>query len=133
MKSMNESIDVMNKTLVCIEELMKDVSTQLQRLEGINGPQVEDVFGKPKERKKVISNDTRKKKREFDDIHISLLEAFEILSMKDYHKPLKPTLLPLPILNTWNMNECCAFDQKLGHKIDNCFRLKHEIQDLIDG
>jgi len=48
MKSMNESIDVMNKTLVCIEELMKDVSTQLQRLEGINGPQVEDVFGKPK-------------------------------------------------------------------------------------
>ena len=78
MKSMNESIDVMNKTLVYIEELMKDVSTQLQRLEGINGPQVEDVFGKPKERKKVIANDTRKKKREFDDIHISLLEAFEI-------------------------------------------------------
>ena len=55
MKSMNESINVMNKTLVRIEELMKDVSTKLQRLEGIHGPQDEDVFGKPKERNKVIA------------------------------------------------------------------------------
>ena len=82
---------------------------------------------------KLLPNDTRKKKREFDDIHISLSEAFEILSKKGYHKLLEPNLLPIPILNTWNMNECCAFHQKLGHKIDNCFWLKHEIQDLINN
>ena len=34
----------------CMEELMKDISTQLQRIEEIHGPQAEDVFGKPKER-----------------------------------------------------------------------------------
>ena len=129
---MNESIDIMNKTLVRMEELMKDVSARLQRLKEIHGPQVKDVFGKIKERKKVIANDTKKKRREFDDIHISLSEAFEILS-KGYLKRLKPTLLPIPIPNTWNMNEYCAFHQKLGHKIDNCFKLKHEIHDLIDG
>ena len=126
MKSTNESIDIMNKTLVCIEKLMNDVSTQL------HGPQVKDVFGKPKERKKAIANDTHKMKKEFDDIHISLSKALEILSKKGYLKPLEPTLLPIPIPNTWNMNEYCAFHQKLGHKIDYCFRLKHEIQDLID-
>ena len=65
-------------------------------------------------------------------IHISLLKALEILSKKGYLKPLEPTLLLIPIPNTWNMNEYCAFHQKLGHKTDNCFRLKHVIQDLID-
>nr|POF27045.1 hypothetical protein CFP56_31988 [Quercus suber] len=130
---MNESINIMNKTLVHMEELMKDVSTQLQRLEEIHGPQAEDVFSKPKERKKVISNDTHKKRREFDDIHISLSDAFEILSKKDYLKPLEPTLFPIPIPSISNMNEYCAFHQKLGLKKNNYFRLKHEIQDLIDG
>ena len=125
MKSMNESIDIMNKTLVCMEELMKDVSTQLQRLEEIHGLQAEDVFGKPKEWKKVITNDTPEKIREFDYIHISLSKALEFLSKKGYLKPLEPTFLPIPIPSTWNMNEYCAFHQKLGHKTDNCFMLKH--------
>ena len=70
---------------------------------------------------------------EFDDIHMSLLEALEILSRKGYLKSLEPTLLLVPIPSTWNMNEYCAFHQKLGHKINNCFKLKHEIQDLIDS
>ena len=59
MKSINEGIDILSKTLVRMEELMKDVSTRLQRLEQIHGPQDQDVFGKPKERKKVIAKDTR--------------------------------------------------------------------------
>ena len=43
--------------------------------------------------KKVISKDTHKKRREFDDIHMSLSKALEILSKKGYLKPLEPTLL----------------------------------------
>ena len=133
MTSTNESINIMSKTLARMEELMKDISTRLQRLEEIHGSQAEDVFWKPKERKKVFAIDTHKEGREFDDIHISLSEALEILSKKGYLKPLEPTLLPIPILSTWNMNEYCAFHQKLWHKTNNCFKLKHEIQDLIDG
>ena len=85
------------------------------------------------DKKKVIANDTPKKRREFDDIYISLSKAFEILSKKGYLKPLEPTLLPIPIPNTWTMNEYCTFHEKLGRKKDNCIRMKHEIQDLIDG
>ena len=81
----------------------------LQWLEEIHGPQAEDVYGKPKERKKVGAIETNKEKREFDDIHISLSEALEILSKKGYLKPLEPTLLPNPIPRTWNMNDYCAF------------------------
>ena len=86
-----------------------------------------------KERKKVIAKDTPKKKREFDDIHMLLSEALEILSEKGYLKPLEPTLLLVPIPSTWNMNEYCDFHQKLGHKTNNYFKLNNEIQDLIDG
>nr|POF00137.1 hypothetical protein CFP56_19095 [Quercus suber] len=118
MKSINESIDIMNKTLVCIEELMKDVSTILQRLEEVHGPQAKDLFGKTKERKLLPMTST---KREGN------LMSFT------YLKLLKPTLIPVPILSTWNMNEYCAFHQKLGHKTNDCFRLKHKIQDLING
>ena len=41
--------------------------------------------------------------------------------------------MPNPIPPTWNLNEYCHYHQKSGHKIDNCFCLKHEIQDLIDN
>ena len=40
-----------------------------------------------------------------------------------------PNLIPF----TWNLNEYCHYHQKPGHKTNNCFHLKHEIQDLIDN
>ena len=133
MKSMNESINIMIKTLAPMEELMKNVSTRLQRLKEVYRLEAKDMLIKPKERKKVFAIDTHKEGREFDDIHISLSEALEILSKKGYLKPLEPTLLPIPITRSWNWNKYCEFHQKLGHNTDNWFRLKHEIQDLIDG
>ena len=48
MTSTNEIIDIMSKTFARMEELMKDMSTQLQRLKEIHDPQAKDVFGKPK-------------------------------------------------------------------------------------
>ena len=33
----------------------------------------------------------------------------------------------------WNLNEYFHYHQKSGHKIDNCFCLRHEIHDLIDN
>ena len=85
------------------------------------------MFGKPRERRKVITIDNHKERSEFDDIHISLSDALEILSKKVYLKPLEPNFLPNPIPRSWNMNENCVFHQKLRHKTNNCFRLKHEI------
>ena len=41
--------------------------------------------------------------------------------------------MPNPVPPIWNLNEYYHFHKKSGHKIDNCFLLKHEIQDLIDN
>ena len=64
---------------------------------------------------------------------MTLAQAYENLSSKGYIKPLDPTPMPNLVPPTWNLNEDCHFHQKLGHKTDNCFRLKHEIQDLTDN
>ena len=62
-----------------------------------------------------------------------IAQAYENLSSKGFFKPLDPTSMPNPIPHTWNLNEYCHFHKKSSHKIDNCFCLKHEIQDLIDN
>ena len=64
---------------------------------------------------------------------MTLTQAYENLSSKGFIKPLDPTPMPNPIPSTWNLNEYCHYHQKFGHKTDNCFCLKYEIQDLIDN
>ena len=124
MKSINVSIDIMNKALICIEKEYKGLKEYMAHKSRMF------LASQKKERKLLPMTPTKRKGNLM--IHISLSKALEILSKKGYLKPLEPTLLLIPIPNTWNMNEYCAFRQKLGHKTDNCFRLKHVIQDLID-
>ena len=64
---------------------------------------------------------------------MTLTQAYENLSYKGFIKPLDPTPMPNPIPPTWNLNEYYRFQQKFGHKTDNFFHLKHEIQDLINN
>ena len=75
----------------------------------------------------------KKARREFSDLGMTLTQAYENLSSKGFLKPLDPTPMPNPIPPTWNLNEYCHYHKKFGHKTDNCFCLKHEIQDLIDN
>lgn len=71
--------------------------------------------------------------RKFDNLGITLSEAFADLSMKGYLEALVPRPLPNPLPPLWKQNEYCAFHQRIGHETNNCMRLKHEIQDLIDS
>ncbi|KAF5932603.1 hypothetical protein HYC85_028774 [Camellia sinensis] len=48
-------------------------------------------------------------------------------------KPLEPQPLPEKLPPTHNPAKYCAFHQQHGHDTDQCFRLRHEIQDLIDN
>ena len=64
---------------------------------------------------------------------MTLAQAYENLTSKKFLKPLDLTPMPNPVPPTWNLNEYCHFHKKLGHKTDNCFRFKHEIQELIDN
>ena len=41
--------------------------------------------------------------------------------------------MPNPIPPIWNLNEYCHYHQKSGHRTNNCFHIKHEIQDLINN
>ena len=75
----------------------------------------------------------KKARQEFSNLRMTLTQAYENLSFKGFIKPLDLAPMPNPIPYTWNLNEYCHYHQKSSHKTDNCFCLKHEIQDLIDN
>ena len=64
---------------------------------------------------------------------MTLAQAYENLTSKGFIKPQNPTPMPNPVPPTWNLNEYCHFHQNFGHKTENCFYLKDEVQDLIDS
>ena len=76
---------------------------------------------------------TKKAHGEFFDLGMSLAQAYENLTSKGFIKPLDLTPMPYLVPPTYNLNEYCHLHQKSGHKTDNCSRLKHEIQNLIDN
>ena len=76
---------------------------------------------------------TKKARQEFSNLGMTLTQAYENLTSKGFIKPLGPTPMPNHVPPTWNLKEYCHVHQKSGHKTDNCFHLKHEIQNLIDN
>ena len=64
---------------------------------------------------------------------MTFTQAYENLCSKGFIKLLDLTPMPNPIPPIWNLNEYCHYHKKFDHKTDNCFHLKHEIQDLIDN
>ena len=75
---------------------------------------------------------TKKARQEFSDLGMTLVQVYENLYSKGFIKPLDPKPTPNLVPPTWNLNEYCHFHQKSGHKTNNCFHLKHKIQDLIN-
>ena len=64
---------------------------------------------------------------------MTFTQACENLSSKGFIETLELIPISNPIPPAWNLNEYCHYHKKFGHKTDNCFRLKHEIQYLIDN
>ena len=62
-----------------------------------------------------------------------LSKALQILVKKGHLKPLEPRPLPSPLPAKHDGTQYCAYHQQTGHSTDNCFRLRHEVQDLIDN
>ena len=61
-----------------------------------------------------------------------LSKALGVLIRKGHLKPLEPRPLPNPLPPSHNPAKYCAYHQQHGHDTDQCFRLRHEIQDLVD-
>ena len=61
-----------------------------------------------------------------------LSNALRILTEKGHLKPLEPRPLLSNLPLSHDATQYCAYHQQAGHTTDNCFRLRHEVQDLID-
>ena len=72
-------------------------------------------------------------RRVFTSLHMSPIYALKLLMQKGYLKPLDPRPLPDPLLPKQDPNQFCIFHQQHGHPTDMCYRLRHEIHDLIDS
>lgn len=72
-------------------------------------------------------------RRAYLDLGMTLEEAFERLEKKGHLRPLEPRLKLVNKLRNWFPNHFCKFHQARGHQTNRCFRLKHEVQDLIDN
>ncbi|KAF5932134.1 hypothetical protein HYC85_028305 [Camellia sinensis] len=70
--------------------------------------------------------------RTFTPLYMPLSKALGVLIKKGHLKPLEPRPLPNPLPPSHNPAKYCAYHQQHGHDTDQCFRLCHEIQDLID-
>ncbi|KAL7179799.1 hypothetical protein ACSBR1_043077 [Camellia fascicularis] len=62
-----------------------------------------------------------------------LSKALQILIKKGHLKLLEPRPLPNPLPAKHDSTQYCAYHQQNGHTTDNCFRLRHEVQDLFDN
>ncbi|KAF5934205.1 hypothetical protein HYC85_030376 [Camellia sinensis] len=71
--------------------------------------------------------------RTFAPLYMPLSKALGVLIRKGHLKPLEPRPLPERLPAAHNPAKYCAFHQQHGHDTDLCFRLRHEVQDLIDN
>ena len=60
-------------------------------------------------------------------------QVFDKLKTKGLLKPLNPRPISNPLPSKFDVNKRCAYHQGPGHDTDNCFGLRHAIQDQIDN
>ena len=90
-------------------------------------------FGGPSKTKPATAEIATVKGRRFSNLGRPLSKVFEKLKMQGLLKPLEPRPFPNPVPPHMNLNLYCYFHQEKGHDTDNCARLEHEIQNLIDA
>ena len=71
--------------------------------------------------------------RQFSNLRRPLSKVLEKLKRQGLLKPLEAKPIPNSPPPHFNLSLYCHFHQQKGHDTDNCARLRHEIQDLIDS
>ncbi|KAF5932741.1 hypothetical protein HYC85_028912 [Camellia sinensis] len=74
-----------------------------------------------------------KGRRTFTLLYMPLSKALGVSIRKGHLKPLEPRPLPEKLPPSHNPVKYCAFHQQHDHETDQCYRLRHEIQDLADN
>ena len=91
------------------------------------------IFGGLSETKPATAEVATVKNRRFSNLGRPLSNVFEKLKIQGLLKPLEPRPFPNPVPPYLNLNQYCYFHQEKGHDTDNCTRLRHEVQNLIDS
>lgn len=74
-------------------------------------------------------------KRQFTKLGDSYADIFKMLIAHNLAHPQDPTKhrIPDPKPHWWDEKAFCVFHNGIGHDIENCFKLKHLVQDLIES
>src|SRR3989442_9355789 len=71
--------------------------------------------------------------RRFSEFSLPLSKVLDRCIKRGLLQPLEPKPLPDLLPARFNVRAFCNFHQCKGHDTNNCKRLRHEIQDLIDS
>ena len=91
------------------------------------------IFGGSSGTKPATAEIAAIKDRRFSNLGRPLSKVLEKLTKQGLLKPLEPRPIPNPVPHYFDLNQYCSFHQQKGHDTDNCTRLRHEIQNLIDA
>ena len=69
--------------------------------------------------------------RKFSKLTLPMSKVLKRLKSRGLLQPLDPRP-PNTLASNYDEKAYCEFHQTNGHETDNCVRLRHEIQDLID-
>jgi len=118
----------LNDILAIIQVVPKAQSESMNHHESNSGA----IESKRYNRAYLRAQTVRKEPRQFTELYMPLNHAFSRIAILGLLSPLDPKPLPNPLLRRFKENEYCAFHQSRGHDTNHCYRLRHEIQDLID-
>ncbi|KAF5934622.1 hypothetical protein HYC85_030793 [Camellia sinensis] len=107
-----------------------DGSSTISKPIEINTVTTADPFSKPSLQTADL---TRAQGRTFTPLYMSLTSALKILIERGYLKLLDPQPLPDPLPARHNPAKYYLYHQQRGHGTDRCYRLRHEVQNLIDN
>ncbi|KAF5932742.1 hypothetical protein HYC85_028913 [Camellia sinensis] len=96
----------------------------------INTVTIANPFAKPSIE---TTGPVRAQGRTFTPLYMSLTSTLKALMEKGHLKPLDPQPLTNPLPARHNPSKYCMYHQQRGHGIDRCYRLRNEVQNLIDN
>lgn len=123
-----EIMQKLNDILAIVQVVPKAQSESMNHHESNSGA----TESKRYNRADLKAQTVRKERRQFTELYMPLNHAFSRVAILGLLSPLDLKPLPNPLPHRFKENEYCAFHQSRGHDTNHCYRLRHEIQDLID-
>lgn len=96
-------------------------------------PWPQNTFQPTNQMGNMFQRQTDRRNRAFTPLAISQTEAFQRMVAAGKITPIPARPPPNPLPRNFNQNAKCAYHSgQPGHSTDDCFSLRHKIQDMID-